>query len=90
MNRFTKIGIVFGCLLLIMSCGEDPREPSIQYMPDMYVPVGYEAYSEVDFLLDNQEAMLPAENTIPRGWMPYPYENTIEGKESAREQRSPL
>jgi len=90
MKCFTKIGMVLGGLLLLVSCYDDVREPNIQYMPNMYEPVGYEAYGEVGFLPDNQEALLPAENTIPRGWMPYPYENTIEGKELARVNVSPL
>lgn len=90
MKCFTKIGIVFGGLLLLVSCYDDVREPNIQYMPNMYEPVGYEAYGEVGFLPDNQEALLPPLNTIPRGWMPYRYENTLEGKEQARVQKSPL
>ena len=36
------------------------------------------------------EAGLPAENTIARGWMPYGFENTPEGKELARLNTSPL
>ena len=89
MNSFRKIGIVFGLLLLIASCA-DKEKPNYQYMPNMYEPVGYETYGEVGFLPNGQEAMAPAENTIPRGWSPYEIENTPEGKELARLNPSPL
>lgn len=78
-----------GIGLLATSCS-DRGEPSYKYMPDMYEPVAYETYDEVDFLPDGQEALYPPVNTIPRGWMPYPLENTPEGKERARNLRSPL
>ncbi len=89
MNSFSKIGIVFGLLLCVAACAEKSK-PNYQYMPNMYEPVGYETYGEVDFLPDGQQAQKPAENTIMRGWIPYGYENTLEGKELARLQSSPL
>jgi len=89
MKSFKNIAIVFGLLLCIAACA-DKNKPNYQYMPNMYEPVGYETYGEVDFLPNGQEAMPPAENTIPRGWIPYGYENTLEGKELARIQSSPL
>ncbi|MGS0525126.1 c-type cytochrome [Zobellia nedashkovskayae] len=89
MNSFSKIGIVFGLLLCVTACA-DKNSPNYQYMPNMYEPVGYEAYGEVGFLPNGQEAMVPPANTISRGWIPYGYENTPEGKELARIQSSPL
>lgn len=89
MNSFYKITILIGTMLCFVACA-DKNEPSYQYMPNMYEPVGYETYDEVDFLPTGTEAQKPAENTIPRGWIPYGYENTLEGKELARVQTSPL
>jgi len=89
MNSFKKIGIVFGLLAVLVSC-QDKSRPNYQYMPNMYEPVGYETYEQVDFLPSGQEAMVPPMNTVPRGWMPYGFENTPEGKELARLQASPL
>ncbi|MUH37589.1 cytochrome c [Zobellia amurskyensis] len=89
MNSFSKIGIVFGLLLCVTACA-DKNSPNYQYMPNMYEPVGYEAYGKVDFLPNGMEAMVPPENTVSRGWIPYGYENTPEGKELARIQKSPL
>lgn len=89
MNSFIKIGIAFVLVLCVTACA-DKDSPNYQYMPNMYEPVGYEAYQEVGFLPNGSEAMSPAENTIPRGWMPYDLENTPEGKELSRLKASPL
>lgn len=88
MNNIFKIGIVC-CLVLLASCKGDDA-PNYQYMPNMYQPVGYEAYGEADFLPNGMEARQPAEHTISRGNMPYEFANDLEGKELARENPSPL
>lgn len=89
MSNFIKIGIVSVMILGIVSCSHK-NSRNYQFMPNMYVPVGYETYGEVDFLPGQMEAGLPVENTIPRGWMPYVNENTPEGKELAKLDASPL
>jgi mono/diheme cytochrome c family protein len=89
MNGLKKIFIVSGILLGMVSCFDKSR-PNYQYMPNMYMPVGYETYEKVDFLPKGSEAQLPVANTINRGWLPYDYENSPEGKELARLQASPL
>ncbi|HET8837450.1 MAG TPA: cytochrome c [Flavobacteriaceae bacterium] len=55
-----------------------------QYFPDMYVSEAYEAYGEYELFENNQEAMLPVEGSIPRGWMPFSYENSNEGYLAAK------
>ena len=89
MKSLKKIGIVFGLVLVFASC-HDKSKPNYQYFPNMYEAVGYETYQEIGFLPNGQEAQLPPANTISRGWMPYGFENTPEGKELARLQVSPL
>ena len=89
MSSFSKIVIVLGLVLSVASCS-DKNSRNYQYMPNMYVPVGYETYEKVDFLPRQMEAQLPADNTIPRGWMPYEFENGPEGKDLAKLQASPL
>jgi mono/diheme cytochrome c family protein len=65
--------------------------PNYQYFPDMYFPVSYEAYGEYDVFVNQQEAKLPVEGTIPRGWKPYEYENSVEGYQLAKtELKNPL
>ncbi|MBC2838761.1 cytochrome c [Robiginitalea sp. SC105] len=76
-------------LVLLASC-QDKRKPNYQYMPNMYEPVGYEAYDQVEWLPDGSMALRPAENTVARGALPYRFENTPEGKEMSRAMSSPL
>jgi len=45
----------------------------------MYEPVGYETYGNYDVFPGGQEAMMPVEGSIPRGWQPYDYPNTNDG-----------
>lgn len=89
MNNFSKIGLVLGLMLCLAACA-DKNSPNYQFMPNMYEPVGYETYQKVDFLPYQMEAGLPVENTIPRGWMPYAFDNTPEGRELAKLDVSPL
>tara|TARA_R110000850_G_scaffold199977_1_gene326146 strand:- start:44848 stop:45423 length:576 start_codon:yes stop_codon:yes gene_type:complete len=57
----------------------------------MYESVGYEAYSEGEIFLNNQSAKIPAEGSIPRGFAPYDYEDTPEGKALATaELKNPI
>ena len=89
MKSIIKLGIVFGLVLFVAACA-DKDKPNYQYMPNMYEPVSYEVYQKVEFLPNGSEAMAPAEHTIPRGFMPYDIENTMEGKELSRLKASPL
>jgi len=86
------ISLVVAIVAGLSSCVDTKKEPNIQYMPNMYEPVGYETYNEVENGLFPQgtEAMLPAEKTVSRDWLPYEFEDGIEGKELARLQPSPL
>ena len=89
MKRQLITFMIVGLLLFAGSCA-DSSKPNYQYMPNMYEPVGYETYQEVDFLPSGTEAMTPPDNTISRGWLPYKYANDIEGKELSRAEPSPL
>ena len=89
MNNLFKIGIVFSVVVLLASCQSD-NAPNYQYFPQMYEPVGYETYGKVDFLPYSMAALQPAENTIPRGFMPNSIPNDLEGRDLARLQLSPL
>jgi len=90
MKSFLKIAMAIVATITLVSCFND-NKPNYQYMPNMYVPVSYETYGEYDVFENGQEAKLPAEGSIPRGWQPYDYENTTEGLELARaELKNPL
>lgn len=89
MNSFSKIGVVVGLMVFVAACA-DKNNRNYQYMPDMYESVGYDAYQQVEFLPDGTSAGLPADNSIARGWIPYDIENTMDGKDLARLNPSPL
>ncbi|WP_435578220.1 c-type cytochrome [Gilvibacter sp.] len=82
MKRLLNLSLIFAAALSLVGCFDESK-PNYQYMPNMYEPVGYETYGEYEIFENEQEAMLPVDGTIPRGWMPYDYPNTLEGKEMA-------
>jgi len=83
MKKAINISIVIIASLAMVSCF-DSNNPNYQYMPNMYEPVGYDTYGEYDIFENEMEAKLPVEGSIPRGWMPYDYEDSNEGLELAR------
>ncbi|WP_299219551.1 cytochrome c [uncultured Aquimarina sp.] len=84
MKNSINIIVVAIMMISIVSCKKDTK-PNYQYMPNMYAPVGYETYGQYGVFPGGQEAMLPAEGSIPRGWMPYDYENSTEGYQLAKD-----
>ena len=65
------------------SCTTDPQAPGIEYMPDMYRSVAYEPYAGNLNYSDSMEARVPADGSIPQGYLPYGIPNTNEGYELA-------
>jgi mono/diheme cytochrome c family protein len=74
---------------MLASC-QDDKQPNYQYMPNMYESVGYETYEKVEWLPNGSEALLPVDESIARGKVPYGFPNTPEGKEMSRQMTSPL
>ncbi|MFL1894108.1 c-type cytochrome [Aquimarina sp. 2-A2] len=84
-----NIAVAF-VLIAGVSCQKDSK-PNYQYMPNMYTSVGYEAYGEYTVFENEQEAKLPVDGSVPRGWMPYDYDNSNDGYQSAKaELKNPL
>lgn len=83
MKSFVKIGVILGSAILMTSCFNKTK-PNYQYFPNMYEPVGYEAYDESNAFPGGMEALYPAEGSIARGKMPFEYPRTIEGYEDAK------
>ncbi|MEX2596691.1 MAG: cytochrome c [Salibacteraceae bacterium] len=87
---FAQIAIVV-LTLSMTSCGGDSQSPGIEYMPDMYRSPALEPYAKVDLSMDgasfkdSMEALLPAEGSITRGYLPYGIPNTNDGYEMAGE-----
>tara|TARA_R110002012_G_scaffold57095_5_gene147053 strand:+ start:57839 stop:58498 length:660 start_codon:yes stop_codon:yes gene_type:complete len=89
MKTLTNIGIAIFASATMVSCFND-NKPNYQYFPNMYEPVSYETYGAYSVFPDEQEAMVPPDNTIPRGYTPYDYENSTAGLELAKaELQSP-
>lgn len=84
-----KIIIALVVLTSLVACN-DRRKPQVQYMPDMYVSVPYDANgaNSPGGMVDR----LPVAGTIKRGgFAAYEYANTNEGFEKAKaELKSPL
>lgn len=90
MRGIKNIGLVLAVSMVMVSCFDNGK-PNYQYMPNMYEPVGYETYGEYEVFPGQQEAMLPAEGSIPRGWQPYDYPDTTEGLNLAKaELKNPI
>ena len=85
MKSLFKRSIVFILAASAVSCVENGK-PNYQYMPNMYETVSYEPYGAYDVFVNEQEAKLPADGTVSRGWKPYVYPNTAEGRQAATEQ----
>ena len=90
MKSLFKKSIFFILAVSTVSCMENSK-PNYQYMPNMYQTVSYEPYGAYDVFVNEQEAKLPVEGTVSRGWKPYAYENTPEGRAAAKaELTNPL
>ena len=90
MKKLISLSFSIVVALGLGSC-QDPSKPNYQYFPNMYEPVGYEAYADSDAFANGIEAQLPAEGSIARGWQPYEYPDTNDGYEMAKAKlQSPL
>lgn len=79
MRNLINIAIVVIISISFTSCF-DNKSPNYRYMPNMYEAIGPETNGEYEALPNQQANMLPVVGTISRGWKPYEYPNTIEGK----------
>ena len=90
MKNIVNIAVTILIILSVTSCF-DKKKPNYRYMPNMYTSLAVETYSEHELLPNGQAALTPVKGTISRGWMPYEYENTQEGKALAtKELKIPL
>lgn len=87
----TITALFAGTVLSIMfvACA-DANSPGVEYMPDMYRSPAIETYVDYNFP-DSATSLKAPENSIPRGYTPYAYENTAEGYELAGQNlKNPL
>ena len=70
MNILAKsIGACLVGAMLLSSCGNDPNSPGKEFAPNMYTPVGYEPYRQIEKNPLNPQGSnlwLPVEGTVAR------------------------
>ena len=81
--QIVKSATTIAAALMVVGCGLDPQSPGFEYMPDMYRTQALEPYAGNSNFADSMEARLPAEGSIPLGYLPYGLPNTPEGYEMA-------
>ena len=89
LNSITKLTLAVAVVSLFSCKEKNGLAP--EYMPDMFRSPSIETYVDYGEVRDKQHpdmkdkmsAMLPVKGTIPRGFTPYPYENSPEGYELA-------
>jgi mono/diheme cytochrome c family protein len=67
----------------VSSCYTDTKTPGYEYMPDMYRSPSYETNSSNPNFKDGMTDRQPVAGTIPVGFVPFAYPNTIEGYQAA-------
>lgn len=69
------------CLLLMgSSCDRTRNDKGYEYFPDMAHSLAAETYAPNSYFADSLTMRLPAENSIPREMIPYPYDNSLESR----------
>ncbi len=90
MKNLVYITLSVLLMVSLSSCHNKTKRKS-QYMPDMYIPVPYETYSENPILPKNMTNLAPVKGTVARGETVYEVPNTNEGYEYAKlNVKSPL
>ncbi len=70
--------------LFFNSCSRNnPDSPGVEYMPDMYRSPSYEDNSPSTFYADGMTDRPPVKGTVPVGFTPDPFPNTVEGWKNA-------
>jgi len=82
MKKVTKIASLtlatIAASFALQSCGADGEHPGYEFMPNMYRSASYETYSENPIFENGITAQSTVEGTIPRGFTPFEYNNTLE------------
>lgn len=90
MKSLIKIVVIVVVASFVTSCKKDSA-PNYQFFPNMYESVGYETYGSYEVFPNQQEALIPADGTIARGYMPFDIDGSTEGYEYAKANlKSPL
>ena len=64
--------------VVLQSCGADGNHPGYEYMPNMYRSPSYDTYTENPIFENGITSQQPVKGSIPRGFIPFEYENSLE------------
>ncbi len=91
-TQIISLMAVFSCIAIATtSCGEkNPNSPGVEFMPDMYRSPSLEPNMAYVSIINGKQTgdtlqvnRLPVKGSIPRGFVPYPYENDTSGYANA-------
>ena len=82
MRKLTKIAYLAIATLIasvaLQSCGADGNHPGYEYMPNMYRSPYYDTYTQNPVFQNGITSQTPVKGSIPRGFIPFDFENTLE------------
>jgi len=78
MRCILKILILVIVPVVLLSCNRDRRHPGWDYFPDMFYSTAYETNTKNPNFKDGMTMRVPAEGTVPQGYVPFEY--TIDGE----------
>lgn len=80
--------IIAIAFLVLVSCDRTRSSTGWDYMPDMYYSNAYESYTSNPNFSDELTMRVPVEGTVPRGMVPFAWENNEEDRIAAGEALS--
>ena len=82
MREVTKIAYLILATIVssmaLQSCGADGNHPGYEYMPNMYRSPYYDTYTDNPVFENGITSQTPVKGTIPRGFIPFEFENSLE------------
>jgi mono/diheme cytochrome c family protein len=79
-RKFLKSAFVLLTSIFLISCDYNRRTTGWDYAGDLINSPAYESYTTNPNFADGKTMQPPVEGTIPRGFMPYPYQKTDEDR----------
>ncbi len=88
--RYIRLTALLLVPLVFMACNRGKNNPGYDYMGghDMYYTKFYKAYSPNPVFKDSITNQLPAEGTISRGHLPFPYAGSNIGERAANQVKA--
>ena len=90
LNAFLFV-LLLATAAVTWSLRREPTRPNSVFLPEMYYSVPFDPQAPSANFADGAAAQVPVKGTIPRGFMPLPYEGTdVDGIRAGRELRNPF